>query len=544
MLLPAQGAVEGLLNPPEDISEATNLQDTHEEPTDLSQPNQMTSPRLSVEGISKAFPGVQALDDVALEVLPGEIHAVVGENGAGKSTLMHIVAGVYPPDEGRMQIDGTPYAPADEKAAQQAGVAMVFQEGSLFPPLSVAENIFVGRQPVNSLGLVDFASMRESSQSLLVDLELELDSRMLVADLSPGQRQLVEIAKALSQQVRLLILDEPTSSLTISEARLLFKNLRRLAERGVAIIYVTHRLAEVFEVADRVTVLRDGKVTGVRRTQETDPDELIHLEVGRVLSFEPDPTRAPADAPVVLEVEDLVAPPVTHGSLQVRAGEIVCLAGLVGAGRTELCEAIFGIRPRISGRILVDGSELSPRHPLDAMRAGIGMVPEDRREAGLFLEMSVAGNIAAANMDAVTRNGLIDERAASRLAMQYADSLKIVTPDLDRHVLFLSGGNQQKVLLARWLARQPKILIVDEPTRGVDVGAKADLYGILRELASQGVALLVVSSDLPEVLALAHRIVVMSEGRTVGEIDPHQADEVSILQLATPKSIVTEGGLT
>lgn len=419
---------------------------------------------------------------------------------------------------------------------------MVFQEGSLFPSLNIAENIFAGRQPVTSLGMVDFQQIHNHTKDLLRELDLSVDYRVLVSDLSPSQRQLVEIAKALSQQVRILILDEPTSSLTISEARQLFKILHRLAERGVAVIYVTHRLAEVFEVADRVTVLKDGRVTGVRRIVETTQDELIHLEVGRELSFAPDPIRAPADAPVVLEVEDVVAPGVANASLRVREGEIVCLAGLVGAGRTELCESIFGIRQLVSGRMWVGGTEFTPRHPLDAMQAGIGMVPEDRREAGLFLAMSVAANIVAANMDSVSRNGTIIDAEVERLASRMAETLNIVTPNLEREVMFLSGGNQQKVLLARWLARRPRLLIIDEPTRGVDVGTKSDLYSLLRELARKGVALLVVSSDLPEVLALAHKIVVMSEGRTVGELDASQADEVTILQIATPGGVAREGG--
>jgi ribose transport system ATP-binding protein/rhamnose transport system ATP-binding protein len=501
------------------------------------------APRLSIQNITKAFPGVLALDNVTFEVLPGEIHAMVGENGAGKSTLMHIVAGVHHPDHGTMALDGKAFAPLDEKAAQEGGVAMVFQEGSLFPPLSVAENIFAGRQPVSGLGGIDFKSMRKTTHQLLQDLEVDIDPNTPVAALPPSQRQLVEIAKALSQNVRLLILDEPTSSLTISEARRLFKLLHRLADRGVAVVYVTHRLAEVFEVAHRVTVLKDGRVTGVRKIAETTPDELIHLEVGRELSFEPDPTRAPAEASIVLEVEDLVVPPVKHASFNVRAGEIVCLAGLVGAGRTELCEAIFGIRRRVSGRIRVQGAEINPRHPRDAMAAGIGMVPEDRREAGLFLAMSVAANIAAANLDQVSRNEIIVQKEVERLANQSVDTLRIITPSLEREVMFLSGGNQQKVLLGKWLAQRPRLLIVDEPTRGVDVGAKSDLYAILRELARNGVALLVVSSDLPEVLALAHRIVVMSEGRTVGELDARQANEVTILQMATPRTVAREGAL-
>jgi ABC-type sugar transport system ATPase subunit len=487
-------------------------------------------------GISKAFPGVQALSDVSFEVAPGEIHALIGENGAGKSTLMHLVAGVYQPDAGEITLDGEPYAPADERSAQVAGVAMVYQERSLAPALSVVENVFAGRQPTNRLGVIDERAMRARTRELLDELEMGVGPSTRVDLLSPGQQQLVEIAKALSQDLRLLILDEPTSSLTISEARHLFRVLRTLSARGVGIVYVTHRLAEVFEVASRVTVLRDGRVTGVRRIDGTTPTELIQLQVGRELSFAPDPRRASPDAPVVLAVQGLVAPPVTEATFQVRSGEIVCLAGLVGAGRTETCEAIFGLRPRLEGRIEVNGRAIDPRHALDAMTAGIGMVPEDRKDAGLFLAMSIAANIAAANLDTVSRSGLVSDRLVNELAEDYVKRLRIVAPSIDREVRLLSGGNQQKVLLARWLARRPRILIVDEPTRGVDVGAKSDVYAILRELAAQGTALLVVSSDLPEVLALAHHIVVMSEGRVVGDIDASSADEVSILQLAAPRS--------
>ncbi len=501
-------------------------------------------PRLRASGISKSFPGVKALDNVTIEVLPGEIHAMVGENGAGKSTLMQIVAGVYPPDCGHMELDGRAYTPEDEKAAERAGVAMVFQEGSLFPTLSVAENIFAGRQPVRRFGVIDTKEMFRQTRQLLQDLDVVIDPATLVVNLSPSQRQLVEIAKALSQQVRVLILDEPTSSLTVSEARNLAKNMHRLATRGVAIVYVTHRLAEVFEVADRVTVLKDGKVTGVCSIKGTTPDELIRLEVGRELSFArsvqgPGPGGLP-----VLEVEDLVAPGVNHASFEVRAGEIVCLAGLVGAGRTELCETIFGMRRRISGRVRLSGVEIAPGHPSQAMKASIGMVPEERREQGLFLAMSVARNISVTNMGLVSRNGVVVAQKVRQLAQEVTDSLHIVTPSIDREVMYLSGGNQQKVLVGKWLSRKPKLLIVDEPTRGVDVGAKAELYEILRGLVKTGTALLVVSSDLPEVLALAHRIVVMAEGRTVGEMSAQDADEVTILQLATPKKAVPPAGRT
>jgi len=497
---------------------------------------------LSVQHITKEFPGVVALDDVSLDVAAGEINAVVGENGAGKSTLMHIIAGVYSPDKGRIFIEGQPYAPVDESTAQKAGVAIVFQEGSLFNTLSVSENIFAGRQPVNSMGVVDFTTMNKLSQELLETLETNIKPSMLVKNLSPGQRQLVEIAKALSQKVKILILDEPTSSLTVNETQHLFSIMRRLKERGVAIICVTHRLAEVFEVADKATVLKDGKLSGVRLINETTPEEIIQLQVGRELSFARDSRRTGTETGLTLEVENLVAPAVNGVSLTVRAGEIVCLAGLVGAGRTELCEALFGYREIISGSVKINGKPFKPRHPIDAMNAGIGMVPEDRHDLGLFLPMTIADNIVAADLKTVSNQGILNRKSVSETARKYSEELHVAAPDVFRQVMYLSGGNQQKVLIAKWLLRKPTLLIVDEPTRGVDVGAKSDLYEIVRTLAREGVAVLVASSDLPEVLVLAHRIIVMAEGRTVGELDASTADEFTILQMATPAGVLSRKG--
>ena len=317
-----------------------------------------------------------------------------------------------------------------------------------------------------------------------------------MAQLSPGQQQMVEIAKGLSHKLKLLILDEPTSSLTINEARHLFRVVRRLAAQGVSVVYVSHRMAEIFEISDRVTVMKDGRVTGVVETASATSGELISLMVGRELSFEPDPRRAARDAAVALEVRDLVADPVVSASFSLRYGEIVCLAGLIGAGRTEVCQAIFGARSIQSGSVLVEGRALRPRSPADAMAAGISMLPEDRKEDGLFTDFSITANVVAANLGAYTHSGLLSSAETRQVSQQYANELRIATPSLDREVRDLSGGNQQKVLLAKWLACQPRILIVDEPTRGVDVGSKADIYRILRELAASGIALLVVSSDL------------------------------------------------
>jgi ABC-type sugar transport system ATPase subunit len=493
-------------------------------------------PMLVIRGVTKTFPGVTAVDDASLDVRPGEIHAMIGENGAGKSTLMHLVAGVYQPDNGDIELDGTSLVGLSEQGAAEAGVAMVFQERSLVGALSVAENVFAGRQPTNRFGVIRRGPMMERTREILADLEVDIDPGAEVGSLSPGQQQMVEIAKGLSHELKLLILDEPTSSLTINEGRHLFRVLRRLAERGVAIVYVSHRLAEVFEIASRVTVLKDGRVTGVRETAAVTHDDLIALMVGRELSFDPDPRRAAPDATVALEVIDLVAEPVLGVSFSVRYGEIVTLAGLVGAGRTETCEAIFGARPIQSGRVAVDGKTFVPRSPLDSMAAGISMLPEERKDGGLFMDFTIAANVAAANLPEYTHGGLLADGEVNRVAEEYVKELRIATPSVKREVRNLSGGNQQKVLLAKWLVRKPRILIVDEPTRGVDVGSKADIYRILRDLAASGIALLVVSSDLPEVLAISHRIVVMSEGRVAGELTAAEADELSILSLAAPKS--------
>jgi ABC-type sugar transport system ATPase subunit len=497
-------------------------------------------PRLAMQHVIMTFPGVRAVDDVSFEVRRGEVHALIGENGAGKSTLMHLVAGVYRPDAGAIELDGASIVGLDEQGAADAGIAMVYQERSLVGALNVAENVYAGRQPANALGVIRRTPMYEGTRRILADLEVDIDPRATVAQLSPGQQQMVEIAKGLSHELKLLILDEPTSSLTIKEGRHLFRVIRRLAAQGVAVVYVSHRMAEIFEISDRVTVMKDGRVTGVRDTAAVTPDELIALMVGRELSFEPDARRAASDAVVALEVRNLVADPVVGASFALRYGQILCLAGLVGAGRTEVCEAVFGARPIQSGSVLVEGRELRARSPADAMAAGISMLPEDRKDGGLFTDFTITANVAAANLAVYTRWGLLSKPAMRQVSRQYVDELRIVTPDVEREVRYLSGGNQQKVLLAKWLARQPRILIVDEPTRGVDVGSKADIYRILRELAASGIALLVVSSDLPEVLALAHRIVVMSEGRVVGELDAATATEIAILELAAPRAHAME----
>ena len=491
------------------------------------------APRLLVSNLSKSFPGVRALDDVSMSVEPGEIRALLGENGAGKSTLGKIVAGVYQRSQGSVHLDGVELGAFDEKVAGDLGIGIVHQEGSLVPQLSVAENIFAGRQPAGWLGQVDVRLMREKARALISQLGVRIDPAAKVVLLSPAQTQIVEIAKALSRDLKLLILDEPTAALTLTETERLFEIVRRLADDGVSIIYVSHRLAEIFALCHSVTVLKDGRLAGTRQVADTTTDELIRLMVGRDVHL----TRAATvrkPGAIVLEAHDISAPPlVRSASVTVRSGEIVCLAGLIGSGRSEFCEAIFGARRRYGGSIRLDGRAIDPHGPWDAKRAGIGLVPEDRKNSGLFLGMDLVNNIAATVLSKVSSGVNFSESKAEALANRFVGDLRIATPSVRKLVGDLSGGNQQKVLLAKWLAMEPRLLIVDEPTRGVDVGARSEIYRLLRELADRGVALLVVSSDLPEVLALADRIVVMAEGRTVGELGGEHATEEEVLRLAT-----------
>ncbi len=490
------------------------------------------TPRLEVRDCQKHFPGVQALSGVSLTVMPGEIHALLGENGAGKSTLGKIIGGVYAQDAGEILLDGTRLENIDEAAAGQLGIAIVHQEGSLVQQLSIAENIFAGRQPTGFLGMVDRKEMYRRTEKLMKDLGVALDPAAAVRTLSAAQAQVVEIAKALSRDLRLLVLDEPTSALTLTETERLFVLVRRLRDTGVAVVYISHRLAEIFQLCDQVTVLKDGMVTGTRMVAETSEDELIRLMVGRDVLF----ARGAAAAPgaVLLEVEHIASPPtVIDASFSVHAGEIVCLAGLVGSGRSETCEVVFGARPRTGGTVRLKGTPMRFSGPWDAIAAGIGMMPEDRKEAGLFLSHSVADNISATVLGEVSPHGIVSEALSNRLAERFVEQLRIATPSTRQILGNLSGGNQQKVLLAKWLAPEPEVLIVDEPTRGVDVGARAEIYRILRDLRAKGLAILVVSSDLPEVLTLADRIVVMAAGRTVGEIDGDKATEEGVLRLAT-----------
>jgi len=493
-------------------------------------------------GISKSFPGVKAVADVTFEVAAGEVHALLGENGAGKSTLLKILAGAQRPDSGTIELDGEPLLLDSPLDAQAAGIVTIYQEFNLIPTLSVAENLFVGREPLR-FGLVDWRAMRSECRRIMEQVGLAIEPGRLVGDLSVAEQQMVEIARALSIDSRLIIMDEPTSALSDSEVRRLFELVDDLRRRGISVIFVTHRLEEVIEICDAVTVLRDGELVGRANVADVDVDKLVAMMVGREVDrlFKHRQRRQAGD--IALEIDQLTsvsdardphATRLERVSLQVRHGEIVGLAGLVGAGRTELARAVFGADPIMAGRIRVGRQQVAIGSPIDAIRAGIGLVPEDRKQQALFLALAVRSNLSMAVLDRLSPHWGFMRRAEEDALMQrFADRLSIRMANPEQAVGNLSGGNQQKVVLARWLALEPKVLIVDEPTRGIDVAAKADVHQILFELADSGVAILAISSELPEVMTIADRIVTMREGRITGEVDAASASQEELMALMT-----------
>ncbi len=493
---------------------------------------------LQMRGITKSFPGAQALAGVDFSVRRGEIHALVGENGAGKSTLMKILAGVVAKDDGEILFDGREINPQNAAESQALGVSLVHQELSLAPNLTVAENIFVRREPrrFGPLSLINWRELNARAKELLDQFELEIASDAPVKNLSLAKRQIVEIAKALSVDAKLLILDEPTSSLETHEVESLFKLLRRLAARGLGLVYITHRMDEIFRIADRVTVLRDGRLVGTREREETGADEIIRMMVGRDLE-KLYPPKASLEGEVVFELRGLKARGKFEDvNLTARRGEILGLAGLIGSGRTEAMMAAIGHTPLDGGEILVDGRPVRIGSPRDALAIGIVYSPEDRKYQGLFLSQSVQANIIAASLNECSGAGLMRRSVQRNLSAGFTRDLAIKTPDLERPVSSLSGGNQQKVLLAKWLATRPRILIVDEPTRGVDVGSKSEIHHLLRRFTDQGGAVIMISSELPEILGMSDRIVVFHEGRVAGELNGADATEEKIMRLATGAS--------
>jgi rhamnose transport system ATP-binding protein len=490
-------------------------------------------PVLVVEHVKKSFGAVRALEDGDIALYPGEVHGLVGENGAGKSTLVKIVAGVHRPDAGRLLLDGEEAVFDNAKQSQAAGIAIIFQEPTLFPDLTVAENIFVGAQPLKRGRRIDGRRMRRESVALFHQLGVRLDPDRLARGLSIADQQLVEIAKALTANARVIVMDEPTAALTTTEVDRLFGIVERLRARGNAVLFVSHRLEEIFAVCRRVTVMRDGRHVLTKPIEELTTQSIIRAMVGRDMDalF---PKVAAEPGRDVLEVDRLTREGVfTDVSFSVRSGEIVALAGLVGAGRTEVARAIFGIDRWDAGSVRVHGRPLRPGSPTAAMAAGVGLVPEDRRQQGLVMDFSIERNIALASLERVRRGGLIPHGAERSFAKDWALRLRLKYGRLTNAVWTLSGGNQQKVVLAKWLARKPSLLIVDEPTRGIDVGTKAEVHRLLSELAAQGVAVLMISSELPEVLGMADRIVVLFEGRVSREFERAEADEDAIMHAAT-----------
>ena len=490
------------------------------------------TPVLSLLQVSKAFGAVRAVREVSLELRAGEAHALAGENGAGKSTLVKILSGVHRPDSGRILLDGQPVEFAGPADAQRAGVAVIYQEPTLFPDLSVMENIFMGRQPRARLGL-DRRAMRAATAELFGRLGVHLDPDRPARGLSIADQQLVEIAKALSRQARVLVMDEPTAALSGQEVARLFGVAGTLREQGVALLFISHRLEEIFELCQRVTTLRDGALVATDPIGDLTPDALVRRMVGRELEalFPKQDTTA---GEVALSVRRLTREGVfTDVSFEVRRGEIVALAGLVGAGRSEVARAVFGIDRWDAGAVEVDGRRLRPARPTAAMAAGLALVPEDRRQQGLVMDLSIERNIGLAGLAALRWGPLISRLAERERARDWAVRLRLKFARLGDPVNVLSGGNQQKVVLAKWLARRPSVLIVDEPTRGIDVGTKAEVHRLLSELAASGVAVLMISSELPEVLGMADRVLVMHEGRLVAELDRAEASEESVMAAAT-----------
>ncbi len=504
----------------------------------------MSSPPLiEAEGVTKRFPGVLALSGVSMRLDRGEVLAVVGENGAGKSTLMKVLAGVYQPDEGEVRIDGRPVRFAGPADAMRAGVSLIHQELNLAENLSVLDNLFLGREATTGgpLRLLNRTAMAGRAAELIRRVGLPAAAlHRAVGALAPGQKQLVEIARALGLDARVLIMDEPTSSLTQKETDRLYEVIDALRADGVSVLYISHRLAEVKRCSDRAMVLRDGRNAGELQRHEITHDNLVRKMVGRELkSYYPRDKRDAAGSatggPVVLSVRDLryKGGPDTPASFDVRAGEVLGMAGLVGAGRTELSEAVFGIRPVTAGEIVLDGRPVRVRTTRDAIAAGVLLVPEDRRLNGLVLEQGVGANLSLPNLAELSRGRLVSAGKEAALHRRMIDRLRVKTPSARQPVGLLSGGNQQKVVFGKWLARTPRVLILDEPTRGVDVGAKAEIYGLVDELAAQGVAVWMISSDMEELLGMSDRVVVLHEGHVAGELPRDRLGEEAVMRLAT-----------
>lgn len=487
---------------------------------------------LEMANISKSFPGVQALDGVTLCCKKGEVHALVGENGAGKSTLMKILSGVYKPNKGVIRIDGQEVAIDNPHHAQDLGISIIYQEFNLIPYLDVAENIFIGREPLKKSGLIDFDLMHKKAKELLDQIGIEIDIKKWIVELPVAEQQIIEICKAIAFKAKIVVMDEPSSALSEEETERLFKIIRRLKQQGITVIYISHRLNEIFQIADNVTVIRDGKLVSNNTIRKINQNLLISHMVGRTLDvlF---PEKGKVETKKLLEVRSLNRSGIIKNiSLEIRKGEIVGLAGLIGSGRTEVARAIFGVDEIEQGEILLNEMKIKIRSPRDAVAHGIGLVPEDRKRQGLVLCLTVRNNIVLSVLEKIKRLWFTDTGKEKEICKEQISKLSIKTPGMEYDVEHLSGGNQQKVVLSKWLAVNPQVIIFDEPTRGIDVGAKAEIHKLMRQLADKGAGVLMISSELPEIIGMSDRVYVMCEGEITAEFKGKQLNEETIMKAA------------
>ncbi|MEK9198109.1 sugar ABC transporter ATP-binding protein [Ureibacillus sp. 179-F W5.1 NHS] len=489
---------------------------------------------IEMSGITKAFSGNVVLNNVQFELADGEIHALMGENGAGKSTMMKILSGIYTKDAGEIKVDGQVVNFKSPKDAEKLGIIVIHQELNMLPDLTVAQNLFLGKElTYGKTGILKTRQMEKEATQLLSKLGLNINPKTRTGDLSVGKQQIIEIAKAIASNAKVIVMDEPTAALTDREIETLFQTIRELKAKGISFVYISHRMEEIFAICDRITILRDGQYVGVRNIPETNFDEIVAMMVGRQLG-ERFPVRKSVIGDTKLEVRNLTVNGLFHNlSFELRKGEVLGVAGLMGAGRTEVAQTLFGYRKASSGDILIDGKKVNIKSPIDAMKHGIGFVTEDRKTQGLVLDFSIKENITLTNLNKCASSGIVNQTKENSMVAKYIEELKIRTSGPDQRVKSLSGGNQQKVVLAKWLGTEPDILILDEPTRGVDIGARKEIYHIINQLAEAGVAILMISSELPEVIGMADRVIVMQEGKLTGEVKKEQMTQEIIMQYAT-----------
>ena len=487
---------------------------------------------LQLQNITKKYPGVVALNDVSLDVIKGEVHALVGENGAGKSTLIKTCTGAVVPDQGKVIIEGREFSSLTPTSSKENGIAVIYQEFNLVGELSVAENIFLGRA-IRKGVVIDNKAMVKESAAIFKQFEINIDPNALVSTLTVGYQQLVEIAKAISEKANLLIMDEPSAPLTQTEAEHLYEMVEKLKASGVTIIYISHRMEEMFRLTDRITVMRDGAKIATLNTRDTNVEALVKLMVGRELK-ETYPVRKDCISDeVLLDVQKVTGNGIHDVSFQIRKGEVLGFAGLIGAGRTELAQLLFGVVRKTGGRVLLNGKETNPKSPRDAIDSGIALVPEDRKRQGALMEVDIRGNISMAVLEKISKFFMVNRTEENRIANYYKEAIRIKTPNLEQKIRNLSGGNQQKVIIARWLASEPNLVIFDEPTRGIDVGAKSEIYGLVNALVESGKAVLMISSEMEEVMGMSDRIIVLREGRISGMLNKQQFNQETIMSFAS-----------